>query len=569
MSAKPWLKNYAPGVPHTLEPYPTQDPIFKKLEEAARKHPDAPCTIFKGATITYKQMNDMTDQLAAGLASLGVKKGDRVGIMMPNIPQFVLAFYAILKAGGVVVAMNPTYPADELVTPLNDAEIGVVLVMSKFYDTINKARGKTKLKKVIVTNVKEALPPLLGLLFSIAKEKKEGHHVELREGDVFMKDLLAKFKPSDRPNVTVTGEDRALFQYSGGTTGTPKAAVALHRNIVANSMQLHAWLVGMKEAGEVMMMAIPLFHVYGMIAGMSFSVATANPMVMIPDARDLKDLFANINKYKPTLFPAVPRLYNAINNHPDVAAGKVNLKSIKACISGSAPLLLDTKTKFESLSGGTVFEGFGMSEVPTASHCNPFMGKNKEGSIGMPLPDMEVKLVDLDDGKTEMAMGEVGELIVRGPQVMWGYHNMPTETQNSLRDLGDGGKPWLFTGDIARMDEDGYFYIVDRKKELIKIGGFQVWPRDIEEALAANPKVLEAAAAGVPHPEHGEAAKAWVVLKPGESATEAELKSWCTDKLAKYKVPYQIEFRPELPKTAVFKVLRRELVRQHKEAAKK
>ena len=495
MSAKPWLKNYAPGVPHTLEPYPTQDPIFKMLEDSARKHPDAPCTIFKGATITYKQMNDMTDQLAAGLASLGVKKGDRVGIMMPNIPQFVLAFYAILKAGGVVVAMNPTYPAAELVTPLNDAEIGVVLVMSKFYNTINEARGKTKLKKVIVTNVKEALPPLLGLLFSIAKEKKEGHHVELREGDVFLKDLLAKFKPSDRPKVTVTGEDRALFQYSGGTTGTPKAAVALHRNIIANAMQLQAWLVGMKVAGEVMMMAIPLFHVYGMIAGMSFSVATANPMVMIPDARDLKDLFANINKYKPTLFPAVPRLYNAINNHPDVAAGKVDLKSIKACISGSAPLLLDTKTKFESLSGGTVFEGFGMSEVPTASHCNPFGGKNKDGSIGMPLPDMDVKLVDLDDGKTEMAMGEIGELIVRGPQVMWGYHNMPTETQNSLRDLGDGGKPWLFTGDIARMDEDGYFFIVDRKKELIKIGGFQVWPRDIEEALAANPKVLEAAAA--------------------------------------------------------------------------
>jgi len=569
MSAKPWLKNYDAGVPQSLEPYPNA-PIFHLLDESARKHPDAPCTIFKGAVITYKQMNEMSDQLAAGLASIGVKKGDRVGIMMPNIPQFVLAFYAILKAGGVVVAMNPTYPAAELINPLNDAEIEVVLVMSKFYNTINEARPKTKLKKVIVTSVKEALPPLLGVLFGIAKEKKDGHHVtQLREGDMWLKDLAAKFKSAARPAVTVTAEDRALFQYSGGTTGTPKAAVALHKNIVANTLQIKAWLTDAKEAGEVTLMAIPLFHVYGMVAGMSFSIAGSNPLVMIPDARDLKDLFANINKYKPTIFPGVPRLYNAINNHPDVAAGKVNLKTIRACISGSAPLLLDTKTRFEALSGAVVFEGFGMSEAPTATHCNPFKGKNKEGSIGMPLPDMEVKIIDLDDGKTEMAVGEVGEIIVRGPQVMWGYHNMPTETQNTLRDMGDGGKPWLFTGDIARMDEDGYFYIVDRKKELIKIGGFQVWPRDIEEALAANPKVLEAAAAGVPHPEHGETVKAWVVLKPGESATESELKAWCTEKLAKYKVPYQIEFRPELPKTAVFKVLRRELVRQHKEAAKK
>lgn len=561
---RPWIKNYDAGVPHTLAPYPDY-PIHHFLEESARKRPDGPCTIFQGAVVTYRQMNEITDQIAAGLAGLGVKKGDRVGIFMPNIPQFVMAYYGILKAGGVVVAVNPTYPAAELLKPLKDAEIEVLFAMSKFYNTVNEARAKyDRLKTVIVANVKEALPPVLGFLFGLTKEKKEGHQVELRPGDYRMPEFIARFKPSDRPKVEVTGGDRALFQYSGGTTGDPKAAVALHKNIVANTLQIKSWNPGFDEATEIMLMAIPLFHVYGMIAGMAVSIAGGVPMIMIPDARNLDDIFKNIKKHRPTQFPGVPRLYAAINNHPKVKAGQVDLSSIRVCISGSAPLLLEIKQRFEKSSGAVVFEGYGLSECPTASHCNPVKGKNKEGSIGMPLPDTEVKVIDLDDGKTELAAGEVGELVLRGPQVMWGYHNMPTETANALRDLGDGG-PWLFTGDIARVDEDGYFYIVDRKKELIKVGGFQVWPRDIEEVLVTHPKVLEAAAAGVPHPEFGETAKAWVVLKPGEVVAAEELKAWCAERLAKYKVPYEIEFRPELPKTAVFKVLRRELVRQHKE----
>ncbi len=356
MDSKPWLKHYDSGVPPSLAPYPNIL-IQQLLEDSARKHPDAPCTIFKGAVVTYKQMNDAADQIAAGLASLGVKKGDRVGIVMPNIPQFVMSFYGILKAGGVVVAINPTYPAAEMVTPLVDGEITVVLAMSKFYKTVREACAKSKVKTVVVTNVKEALPPVLRFLFTLAKEKKEGHRVELHSGDVMLADLLAKFKPADRPHVAVTPNDRALFQYSGGTTGTPKAAVALHRNIVANSLQIKAWLWDMKEAGEITLLGIPLFHVYGMIAGMSMTVAGAGSMVLVPDARDLPDVFANINKYHPTLFPGVPRLYNAINNHPDVAAGKVDLKSIRACISGSAALLLDVKQKFEKLSGGESIRG--------------------------------------------------------------------------------------------------------------------------------------------------------------------------------------------------------------------
>jgi long-chain acyl-CoA synthetase len=304
-----------------------------------------------------------------------------------------------------------------------------------------------------------------------------------------------------------------------------------------------------------------------MVAGMSMGMVMGASLVMVPNARDIPDVLENIHKYKPTIFPGVPTLYNAINNRPEVQAGKISLRSIKACISGSAPLLRETKETFEKLSGGKVFEGYGLSEAPTATHCNPLLGINKTGSIGMPLPNVEVKLISLDDGETELSQGEIGEVAIHGPQVMKGYHNMPTETANTLRTMKDG-KVWLFTGDIARMDEDGYYYIVDRKKELIKPGGYQVWPREVEEALMAYPKVLDVGVAGIPDPYRGETVKAWIVLKPGETATEAELKAFCKERLAAYKVPTHYEFRSELPKTTVGKILRRELVRQHKEENK-
>jgi long-chain acyl-CoA synthetase len=306
-------------------------------------------------------------------------------------------------------------------------------------------------------------------------------------------------------------------------------------------------------------MAIPLFHVYGMVAGMLFAMAAGASMVMVPNPRDLKDVLTNIQRFKATIFPGVPTLYNAINNHPDVLAGKYSLGTIKACISGSAPLLRETKEKFEALTGGKLFEGYGLSEAPTATHCNPMFGYNPPGSIGLPLPDVVCRIISLDDSVTVLPPGEIGELVISGPQVMKGYHNMPTETANTLRE------GWLYTGDIARMDEKGYFYIVDRKKELIKPGGYQVWPREVEEVIMENPKVLEVGVAGVPDPYRGETVKAWVVLKPGETASAEELKSWCSERLAKYKIPTEIEFRKELPKTTVGKILRRELVRQHTE----
>jgi long-chain acyl-CoA synthetase len=558
MNERPWLNRYDDGVPQHID-YP-EIPIHQFLIEAANKYSDSPCTIFKGAKITYAEMDEITNRLGAGLASIGISKGDRVGIYMPNTPQFVMAYFALLKLGAIVVAINPLYSPREIEHQVNDAGIEVMVVMSNYYNLIKEVQPKTKIRAVVVTNIKETLSPILAFLFTLTKEKKGGFRIELAEGDHWMQDLINQHEADDLPEVVVSPDDNALFQYSGGTTGVSKAAIAMHRNLVANALQVRLWMVGAEDGKETVLMAIPLFHVYGMVAGMLFAICTGAGMVMVPNPRDLKDLLSNAQKYKTTIFPGVPTLYNAINNHPDVIAGKYDLSSIKACISGSAPLMRETKEDFEALTGGKVFEGYGLSEAPTASHCNPLIGENRTGSIGLPLPDVDCRIVSLDDETTDLQSGEIGELVLKGPMVMKGYHNMPTETANALRD------GWLFTGDIARMDEDGYFYIVDRKKELIKPSGYQVWPREVEEVLAENPKVLEAGVAGVPDPYRGETVKAWIVLKPGESLTEEEVKSWSADRLAKYKIPTQIEFREELPKTTVGKVLRRELVREHKES---
>lgn len=559
MFERPWQQHYDRGVPYHID-YPDV-PLFHFLEESAKKYPNSPCTIFKGAVITYQEMNELTDRLAGALAKLGVKKGDRVGLFMPNTPQFVLCYFGILKAGGVVVATNPLYTAREIEHQTKDAGIEVMIVMSNFYNTIKQVQEKTPIKKVIVTNLKETLPPVLRVLFTLAKEKKGGFRVTLQAGDYWLQDLISQSKPSDRPQIPIGADDVALFQYSGGTTGISKGAIALHRNLVANSLQILRWMPDAQEGKEIVLMAIPLFHVYGMVAGMCFAIRSAAAMVMIPNPRDLKDVLDSIQKYHATIYPGVPTMYNAINNHPDVIAGKYNLSSIKACISGSAPLMRETKEKFEKLTGGKLVEGYGLSEAPTATHCNPLYKDSPPGSIGLPLPDVDCKIISLDDEVTELPPGEIGELVIKGPQVFKGYHNMPTETENTLRD------GWLYTGDIARMDEDGYFYIVDRKKELIKPGGYQVWPREVEEVIIAHPKVLEVGVAGIPDPYRGETVKAWVVPKPGVELKEEEIIEWCKERMAKYKVPTHIEFRSELPKTTVGKILRRELVREHKEKA--
>ncbi|TAK14923.1 MAG: long-chain fatty acid--CoA ligase [Anaerolineae bacterium] len=559
MQDKPWVRNYDPGVPAVLE-YPAFTG-HELMERAAAKYPNAVCTIFNGATLTYSQVNEMSDRLAAGLAGMGVKKGDRVGIFIPNTPQFVLAYYALLKLGAVVVATNPLYTEREIEYQVNDAGIEIMILMTNNYEKIKAIQGKTRIKRLVVTNIKEALTPLMRVLFTLLREKKAGFRVTLRDNDVWMQDLIANNRPEARPKVTVTPEDTALFQYSGGTTGLSKGVIATHRNLVSNTYQINAWNPNAEEGKEVVLMAIPLYHAYGMVVGLNYGMMMGASFVMIPDPRNIPDVLKNLSKYRATIYPGVPAMYNAINNNADVLAGKYDLSSIKFCISGSAPLLRETKDRFEQLTGGTLVEGYGLSEAPVATHCNPVNGVNKPGSIGMPLPDVECKIVDLEDSTTVLPAGGIGEMILRGPMMMKGYHNMPTETANTIRD------GWLYTGDIAYMDDEGYFFIVDRKKELIKPGGFQVWPREVEEIIQKNPKVLEVGVAGIPDANSGEAVKAWVVLKPGETATEEELRAFCKEQLAAYKVPKQIEFVSALPRSTVGKILRRELIRQHKEGS--
>jgi long-chain acyl-CoA synthetase len=538
MPARVWYRFYDAGVPEHLA-YP-EHPVFHFLDEAARRFPDKPCTIFQGTTLSYRQMAQDTDRLAAALVELGVRKGDRVGIFLPNVPQFVQAYFAILKAGGVVVATNPAYTPPEIEVQLNDAGVRVLFASAGAYEKLRSVRPHTGLQTLILSELDPAAP--------------------MDAGDVRLEACLDR--PASRPELGLGPDDVALFQYSGGTTGVSKAAVALHRNLVANTLQFKAWMVGLEDGKETALLAIPMYHVYGMVCGLNLAMALGASLLLIPNPRDLDGMLADIQTYHPTYFPSVPTLYNAINNHPDVRAGKYDLSSIKACISGSAPLMKETKEQFETLTGGKICEGYGLSEAPTATHCNPLLGLNKIGSIGLPLPDVDCRIVDVETGRNDLPPGEVGELILRGPQVMQGYHGMPDETALALRE------GWLFTGDLARMDEDGYFYIVDRKKELIKPDGLQVWPREVEEAIAAHPKVREAGVAGIPDEYHGEAVKAWVVLKSGESMSAAELREWCRDRLAPYKLPAEVEFRTELPRSNVGKVLRRELVRQHLENKK-
>jgi long-chain acyl-CoA synthetase len=569
---RPWTKSYDSNVPASLDPYPDIT-VHSFLEEAAQKAPDSVALITsahlpvlgrQASTMTYAELDRLSGSLAAGLIDMGLKPGDRVAMVMPNIAAFIITYYAILKAGGVVAATNPTYPPDKMAFQINDCDAEIVITMSLFYRMIKDIQPKTKVKKVIVTNVKEYLPPVARLLFTLAKEKKEGHRVEtLASGDEWLQDVLTRYA-NKKANRSVKSSDLALFQYTGGTTGVSKAAMSTHRALVANTLQMRAWLFGKdipaNANDEVFLGAIPMFHAFGMVAVLNFAIGIGARIVLVPNARDIGDVLDNINTFHPTIFMGVPALYNAINNHPDVKAGKVSLRSIRACVSGSAPLPPAVKQEFERLSGGALREGFGMSEAPTASHCNPLLGENRTGSIGLPLPDMDCRIVSLDDGVTDLPVGDVGELIMTGPQLMVGYHGMPTETANVLRE--QDGKVWLYTGDIARMDDDGYFYIVDRKKDMALIGGFNVYPNAVEKVLTDHPAVLEAGVAAIPHPEKAgqEALKAWIVLRPGMTATEQELIAHCESKLARYEVPTRFAFINELPKTAVGKTLRRELV---------
>ena len=563
---KRWLAHYDADVAPTLAPYPERT-LLDYLSDLARQHGHQPALLFKGASMSYAELEKQSDAFAAALAAVGVGRGDRIALVLPNCPQFLVAQFGIWKAGGIVVALNPIYSERELEGALSSFGATVAITLTPFYQRVKNVQARTPVTRVIATSIKEYLPGILRILFTLFKEKKDGHRITLAGGDLWFQQLLQDHRSSPRPAVTVLPDDRAVILSSGGTTGTPKGVVGLHRHYVAAGRQLHTWIHSALSPGhDVIMLPLPLCHVYANVGVQPLGLMARAPLSLVPNPRDLGDLLKTIQQVKPTFFNGIPTLYTAILNHPAVKAGKVDLSSIKLCFSGAAALMAETKRQFEQATGARIIEGYSLTEGMMACCVNPVKGTNKIGSIGLPLPDVDVAIVDAEHGTSDIPTGEVGELIMRAPQRMEGYWNNPAETSDTLRAHGEG-EPWVHTGDLAYMDDEGYIFLVDRKKDMMKTSGFQVWPREIEEVLAAHPAVMEVSIAGVPDATKGEVPRAWVVLKAGQLATEEELRAYCRQQLAPYKVPAKIEFRKDLPKTMVGKVLRRMLVAEARAAA--
>jgi len=561
MTAPQWLQGYDEGVPHSLEPYPERT-LLDYLSESARDWPDRPALLFKGSTITYGQLERESDSLAAAFIGIGVKRGDRVALCLPNCPQFMIAEFAAWKAGAIVCPFNPTYTEREIVEALGTTGAETLVVLNRFYDKVKAIQPSTSLKRVVATGIKEYLPPLLGIAYTLLKENKEGERISVRTGDYRLADLLRHYRRSRPPQGRVSPDDQAVVLMSGGTTGTPKGVVGQHRGMVVAGLQLQAWLrPAMKEWTDKIMLPLPLFHVYGNVGVQSLALINHNPIALIPNPRDLRDVLKEINEIKPAFICTVPTLLQGIMNHAMAREGKVDFSSIKLCFSGAAPLMAETKKRFEELTGGVIVEGYSLTEAQMAVIANPVRGTNKIGSVGMPLPDVDVRIVDSEDGITPVPQGEVGEMVIRAPQLMQGYWQKPEETNEMIR-TNALGERLLYTGDLGYLDEDGYVFIVDRKKDLIKTCGFQVWPREIEEVISSHPAVAEVGVVGLPDKMRGETVKAWIVLRADMTTTGAELKEFCRERLAPYKVPGKYEFVTELPKTQVGKVLYRVLRRQ-------
>ena len=561
MTAPTWLANYDDGVPSTLEPYPARS-LTDFLRESAGRWPDRPALLFKGATTTYQTLEQQSNALGAALREMGVARGDRVGICLPNCPQFLIAEFAAWKVGAIVCPFNPTYSEREMEEALQATGAETVIVLNRFYGKVKNIQSRTSVKRIVATGIKEYLPWTLRLAYTLFKEGKEGERINIAAEDFRFGRLLRRFRRSTPPISDASLDDPAVILMSGGTTGTPKGVTGSHRGIVVAGHQLQAWLrPAMKEWTDKIMLPLPLFHVYGNTGVQSLAFINHNPIALIPNPRDLRDVLKEINEVKPAFICTVPTLLNGIMNHAMARQGKVDFTSIKLCFSGAAPLMAETKKRFEELTGGVIVEGYSLTEAQMAVVANPVRGEKKIGSVGMPLPDVHVRIVDAEDGRTPVPQGEAGEIVILAPQLMQGYWQKPVDTGEMIR-TNERGERLLYTGDLGYLDEDGYLFIVDRKKDLIKTSGFQVWPREIEEVISAHPAVSEVGVVGLPDKMRGEAVKAWIVLRPGQTTTGAELKAFCRERLAPYKVPGKYEFVTELPKTQIGKVLHRVLRQQ-------
>lgn len=571
--ARPWLESYPEAVPTSLAPYPRRS-VFQMLEDTVARFPDSPAVAFPVAPLsrrlTYRQLLDEVAQLSRALATLGVEKGTRVGLLLPNCPQYVVTHFALQRLGAITVGTNPLYTRRELTHQLRDAEIELMVTLDVLYPQLAAVKDEAGIDRVIVSRIGDYLGFPVNKLAALKQRREarsEGHPWPPvpRDAEVLRwADLMSGGFPDVSPADVDPGDDVAALLYTGGTTGLSKAAMLTHSNIVSNAMQTAAWFTEIEEGAEGILAVLPLFHSYGLGAVLGVALVKGLKLVLLPRF-ELKQALKAIEKERPTLFPGVPRVFVAINESAE--AGKRDLGSIRSCFSGAAPLPVAVAERFEKLTGGRLVEGYGLTETSPVTHVNPLDGSHRFGTIGLPVPDTDCKIVDLDDPQKELPQGEDGELCIAGPQVMKGYWKRPAETDDVIRVHGDGIR-WLHTGDIARMDEDGFFSIVDRKKDLIIVSGFNVYPTDVENVLYRHPKIQKVSVVGVPDETTGEAVKAFVVLREGEQATEQEIIEWARDPehgLTGYRAPKAIEFRDTLPETMVGKVLRRVLVEEGRE----
>jgi len=559
---KPWLKHYDEGVPATID-YP-QIPVDELLNRAATKHPDHTATIFGArvgsrimdAGFTYRQINDATNRFAAALQQMGIRKGERVAIMMPTCPQFIVAAYATWRIGGIVVCCNPLYVEREIEHLVNDSGTETIVVLSSLFEKVYNVRPQTGLKRVIVTNIKEYFPGLLKFLFTLTKEKKEGHRVDISgHSDTYWFQDIIRDAPAEPEPVAVSPDEDAVLIYTGGTTGGPKGAQLTHFNLVSNATVSNIWAKS-KEAQDVIISVMPFFHSYGLTVGMNTPIANSVTSILIPNPRDLRHVLMAIEKHHATFYPGVPTMVVGMNNFPGVE--KYDLTSLRFAVSAAAPLAPEVQVRFEAITGCKMLEAYGLTETSPMAAMDP-VGSPRDHSVGVPVPDTDVKIVDAETGTKELPVAESGEIIIKGPQVMKGYWNLPDETARALRTGPDGQPGWLYSADIGYMDEDGYLHVVDRKKDMIIAGGYNIYPTDIEAVLFEHPKIREAAVIGIPDERRGETVKAFIVLKEGETATSEEIIAFCREQLAAYKAPRLVEFRDDLPKSLIGKVLRRKL----------
>ncbi|MDA0667191.1 MAG: long-chain fatty acid--CoA ligase [Planctomycetota bacterium] len=552
MESHRWFDQYEEGVPQNIN---FEDiPLPSYLEKAVRNYPESNAIHFLNCTLTYRQLKEEVDRFATALAGLGVRKGTRVAVQAPNIPQTAIAFLAIQRLGAHAVMTNPLYMPREIEHQWNDAEVEVAITMDFIWDQkVRAIRDKVPVREFIIASVPEYLGFPLNLLAPLKLKKTDPPSiakVKAEPGVHFFRKLVRSAAAAP-PQVDISMDDIAVIQYTGGTTGVSKGAVLTHRNLSYNVQQVRSWFTGLEPGKEVLLAALPFFHIFGLTVCLTWPVAVGAAIVLQANPRDIDGMVKRIVKHRVTLFPALPALFNAINQYPNIE--NLDLSSVKRCFSGSAPLPEDIQTKFESLTGAIIVEGYGLTETSPVVTANPCMGKRKIGHIGLPIPGTDVRIVDPEGGLPEVPVGETGELIIRGPQVMQGYLNREQETSNTIRN------GWLYTGDLATMDEEGYFKIVGRKKDMIIASGYNIYPDEIDRVLMAHEKVFESCTIGVPDQKRGETVKAFIVLQPGETVTAEELKKYCSKEMAAYKVPRQWEFREDLPKSAMMKLLRREL----------